>query len=266
MAPEKSPAFQFYPKDFLADSHVMRMSMAERGVYITLLSTCWLEKSLPSDLEALARTVGLPAAVFRKLWPAVAVCFVAQDDGGLIHPRLEKERQKQATHKQRASDNGSKGAATRWQRHSEANGVAIAHASQTDDIPISNLRSPSVSEEKDLQKHTHARATRLFGREHREHASCGRACVPAFLHRQFVAALGGSEDEADQRLRAWYLEVERGFADDAPVPADVIKFWRVQFDAAFVAVKPATATLRAFANEEDAAAWVAKERAEGRWS
>ena len=31
----KSPAFQFYPKDWLADPDVACMTMAERGIYIT---------------------------------------------------------------------------------------------------------------------------------------------------------------------------------------------------------------------------------------
>jgi hypothetical protein len=36
----KSPAFQFYPKDFLTDENVRVMSLQERGAYITLLCLC----------------------------------------------------------------------------------------------------------------------------------------------------------------------------------------------------------------------------------
>ena len=35
----KSPAFQFYARDFLADMKVQLMSMEQRGMYITLLKT-----------------------------------------------------------------------------------------------------------------------------------------------------------------------------------------------------------------------------------
>ena len=41
----KAPAFQFYPKDFLADANVMAMNMEERGCHITLLCACWNERS-----------------------------------------------------------------------------------------------------------------------------------------------------------------------------------------------------------------------------
>jgi hypothetical protein len=34
---EKSPAFQFYPKDFLSDSKAMIMPSEARGIYITEL-------------------------------------------------------------------------------------------------------------------------------------------------------------------------------------------------------------------------------------
>ena len=70
MSAEKSPAFQFYPKDFLTDSHVVAMTLAERGAYITLLCLCWLDRSLPVEMGALARLCGVSSAAFTRLWPA----------------------------------------------------------------------------------------------------------------------------------------------------------------------------------------------------
>src|SRR5687768_14115762 len=71
----KSPAFQFYPKDFLSDENVRVMSMQERGVYITLLSICWIHGTLPASVERLAKLCGVPHPAFRKLWPALEPCF-----------------------------------------------------------------------------------------------------------------------------------------------------------------------------------------------
>jgi uncharacterized protein YdaU (DUF1376 family) len=115
MAPEKAPAFQFYPKDFLTDGRVSGMSLSERGAYITLLSLCWLERSLPRDLTRLARQVGVPRAHMARLWPAIAPCFKDDPANGerLIHPRLELERQKQETYRRRQSDKGKASAANR---------------------------------------------------------------------------------------------------------------------------------------------------------
>jgi uncharacterized protein YdaU (DUF1376 family) len=113
MAPEKAPAFQFYPRDFLSDGRVAGMSLEERGAYITLLCLCWLEHKLPAEPEKLARMVGVPLPAFRKLWAAIHPCFT-EVPGGLVQKRLEKERQKQKEYRQRMADRGVAGAAARW--------------------------------------------------------------------------------------------------------------------------------------------------------
>lgn len=106
----KSPAFQFYPKDFLSDSHVVGMRLPERGAYITLLCFCWLDGSIPSDLDLLARYCQVSTAVFTRLWPALEPCFRASDlPGRLYHPRVERERRKQETYRAYKADAGQKG-------------------------------------------------------------------------------------------------------------------------------------------------------------
>jgi uncharacterized protein YdaU (DUF1376 family) len=107
----RAPAFQFYPKDFLADERVRLMSMPERGVYITAICLCWSEGTLPADSQTLSRLMGMPVTAFRKLWPALEGCFRVspRDASRLIHPRLERERQKQRAYRRRQADNGRKG-------------------------------------------------------------------------------------------------------------------------------------------------------------
>jgi uncharacterized protein YdaU (DUF1376 family) len=109
--PGKSPAFQFYPKDFITDERVTLMSMQERGVYITLICKCWTEGTLPADPVLLSRLCGFPTSAFRKCWIAIAPCFrpCSRDASRLIHPRLEKERQKQRAYRRRQADNGKLG-------------------------------------------------------------------------------------------------------------------------------------------------------------
>lgn len=145
MAHEPSPAFQFYPKDFLTDGKVAAMSLEECGAYIRLLCLCWQERSLPVDLTKLARMVGVTPRAFRRVWPAIGACFTKQG-GRLIHRRLDKERAKQAEFRRRQSDAGKASAAAR------AAGNAGSTAVQPDPVqpepqpepnsPISDLRSP----------------------------------------------------------------------------------------------------------------------------
>lgn len=115
MAPERAPAFQFYPKDFLTDGNVAGMSLQERGAYISLLCLCWLERSLPDDIGRLANLVGVPRSSMVRLWPAIGRCFRTSptDQARLIHPRLEAERRKQDEYRRRQSDAGKLSASNR---------------------------------------------------------------------------------------------------------------------------------------------------------
>lgn len=104
-----SPAFQFYPKDFISSTKVQRMTLTEVGAYMLLLSHCWLDGSLPADLTEVAKIVKMPAPRFRKLWAgALSECFV-EKNGRLINVRLDQERRKQIEYRRRQSDHGKKG-------------------------------------------------------------------------------------------------------------------------------------------------------------
>ena len=94
-ASKKSPAFQFYPKDFLSDEKQIRMSLAAVGIYMRLLCHCWNEGSLPSDAPALARLSGATTRQLRALWPSISPCFQTTPDGRLVNARLNRERTKQ---------------------------------------------------------------------------------------------------------------------------------------------------------------------------
>ncbi len=94
MAHERSPAFQFYPKDFLTDPCVIAMSLEERGLYITLLCRAWMDDGLPGSLEEISEISGEDPRKIRRIFPRVAHCF-EERDGRYYQPRLERERAKQ---------------------------------------------------------------------------------------------------------------------------------------------------------------------------
>lgn len=118
MSSEKSPAFQFYPRDFLSEPNVQAMTMEQRGIYVWLLCHCWCEDSLPNDLARLARICQVSRRRFEMLWPEIAVCFI-ESDGALRHSRLDKERRDQAKRRDRQKHN----AEARW--HPGGNAVAF---------------------------------------------------------------------------------------------------------------------------------------------
>lgn len=86
------------------------MSLPAVGIYMRLICHCWNEGSLPSDVAILARLSGASKRQMHDLWPSIVGCFKETDDGRLVHPRLEREREKQSTHRQRQTDK----AEARW--------------------------------------------------------------------------------------------------------------------------------------------------------
>lgn len=109
----KPPAFQFYPQDYLSSSAVAEMSLEEEGAYIRLLCYCWTVGSIPADPERCARLAGKGCTV--AIATAVQRAFngPSTDPLRLVHPRLEKEREKQLSYRMSASIAGKKSAELR---------------------------------------------------------------------------------------------------------------------------------------------------------
>lgn len=104
----RSPAFSFYPKDWLSDANVKAMTLEAKGAYIELLGVYWLEDGLPAEPERLARLIGVPLARFRRLWPLLEPCFQVVENR-LFQKRLEREREKQHAFTTSQREKGLKG-------------------------------------------------------------------------------------------------------------------------------------------------------------
>ena len=136
---EASPAFQFYPQDFLSDDKVDLMSSAARGCYIMLICHCWLKQTLPNDPGQLARLARYTGRSWGAIWAQLTDCF-RPVEGGLQQPRVEQERQKQAIFRESGRKGGRKSAKAR------------ARLRQAPIQAKSNSSSSSSSSSSDLSK------------------------------------------------------------------------------------------------------------------
>jgi len=147
----KSPAFQFYPADFLSDENVAMMSLAGRGAYITLLCYCWREGSIPADPGRLSRLLSVDLDTMLGLMDELEPCFSKSiaDPSRLVNLRLDKEREKQESNRKEREKAGKKGASKRWQK--ARNKVDKALVSNTNILPMAkNSSSSSISTSVDL--------------------------------------------------------------------------------------------------------------------
>ena len=112
---ERPPSFQFYPKDFLADPNTRIMTFAERGVYIDLLSYCWIDGTISADLGELARLLQCEISFLETAWKTVGRCFCLDEKDGtrFYHKRLKLERVKQKLWRAKCSLGGKKSAGKR---------------------------------------------------------------------------------------------------------------------------------------------------------
>ncbi len=148
----RSPAFQWYPKDHLTDEHVINMTLEEEGAYRRLMDYSWLHGSIPKEFERMALLCKITPEHMERLWVAIEPCFREDPDDPkrLIHPRLERELEKQTKHRQKKVEAGKAGAKRRW--GNSGDGTAIADPPQ---LPLANhgftSSSPSSITEKERE-------------------------------------------------------------------------------------------------------------------
>jgi uncharacterized protein YdaU (DUF1376 family) len=236
--PERSPAFQFYPRDFLSSSNVQQMSLAEVGVYITLLSHAWLDGGLPDDVAVLARLVKMKQPQFAKIWAngPLSLCFTAVN-GKLVNPRQERQRKElnEFKRKQRTK------AELRWQCRRNATALPI--------VAVPGQCSSSSSSSSSASTANAVRRAPIHDTSHRKHAHCGRVCLPAVLFSEFVRRRNHAS--ADREIRDWALAVELEWADGPRAgdePGDPFDFWKARYAEKWPAAgsisKPSCAPVR----------------------
>lgn len=148
----KSPAFQFYPADFLSDGRAASMTYEERGVLITLLSFAWLNGGVPSDPDRLRQLLRMSRSEFNRVWAGLAPCFIQHPTNpkSLVNERMERERAAQADNRKARKAASAAANAVRWSKsESESDPNRITNGHQTDPSllpsPVSRLPTPYVS-------------------------------------------------------------------------------------------------------------------------
>lgn len=114
----RSPAFQFYPKDWF-DYRVRRMSKEARGCYIDLLAYIWKDTKtqycIKNDLRSMKKILNLTPKRFKKVWAEIqweGDPIFETDNGFLVSNRLKKEKLKQDENRRKRQEAAKK----RWDK------------------------------------------------------------------------------------------------------------------------------------------------------
>lgn len=108
MSKSNSPAFQFYPSDFI--SGTIHMSPEEVGAYIRLLCYQWEHEAIPDETKILIRITGAKKATITEVLKKFT-----KSEKGLINQRLKKSLDEQIEYRKKKSEAGKKGNQKRWE-------------------------------------------------------------------------------------------------------------------------------------------------------
>jgi len=111
-----NPGLMIYPVDLLADIDFRLMSLAERGLLLTLMCECWVNGSLPAEHELMSRILGFSREDFTSAFTHRTQEFFQEVNGQLICPGVEAYRAECSAIHNAKKEGGKKGANKRWKK------------------------------------------------------------------------------------------------------------------------------------------------------
>ena len=163
----KSPAFQFYPADYLSDMNTIAFTAEQDGHYIRLLCICWLEGEIPFDMDKIRSLLKGSSTISDETLNPVLQCFKLNEKKNVIfHPRLLKEKKKQsdwakkcsaggkASGRTRRGLNGSKGSSSVVELNSNTMSLSSSSSSSLNLKSSQGKQTPVEKSEKKKHKYT----------------------------------------------------------------------------------------------------------------
>ena len=139
----KSPSFQFYPRDYLTDVNVAMMTLEEQGVYIRLLCYAWLSNKpgkISREPQAILAITGLDEEGWDRCKNNILRAFDCSNPKYFIQKRLVAEYKKQQIYKNQCVKSGKKGGETTQARLK--GGLRMAQATLEPPLSLSTLKPP----------------------------------------------------------------------------------------------------------------------------
>ena len=134
---KNTPAFQFYPSEFLANPEVRVWNLETVGAFWILISYLWVSGGeCEFNLKVLARLFNVNKQnKAAKLWDNIKIIFLLCD-GIITNKRILEEMQKQARSRFMRQQAGKKGAQKRWGDDGNATVMPMAKNSSPSPTPI----------------------------------------------------------------------------------------------------------------------------------
>jgi len=144
----KPPAFQEYAATILSSKAVRVMSLSQRGLLFTMRLECWVNQSIPSFSNELAKYLGFSHSEVSDALSADVISYFNETGNSYVCPELEDYRQHLNEQKEKQRAGGKKGAATtnkKWKEIESGNPQVTCES-------LVQLNSVQLSSEQSLER------------------------------------------------------------------------------------------------------------------
>ncbi|MDQ3185721.1 MAG: hypothetical protein M3Q16_04525 [Pseudomonadota bacterium] len=122
-----APAFMFYASDMMADRRYRTMGLEERGLLLSILCECWVNRSMPSDAPSIGKWLSFPKEAIEAALTDKVLSFFDIHTNELTSPELERYRKELEMRRDNMSKGGKKGSKTRWDKPVASDNYPIKH-------------------------------------------------------------------------------------------------------------------------------------------
>jgi len=104
-----APAYQIYPSNIMSNINWRTMSLEQRGLMITLQFECWVNGSVPSNPETLAKLLLIGDSSLKDLLSNEVMSFFDIRDEKIVCPELAAYKDILDKRRSKQSEGGKKG-------------------------------------------------------------------------------------------------------------------------------------------------------------
>ncbi|PPD56795.1 MAG: hypothetical protein CTY10_02440 [Methylotenera sp.] len=107
--PAVAPAFAFYASDMMADKRYRVMSLAQRGLLLSLYAECWVNGSVSSIPSELSKIVGYKVDEIEQCLTKDFKSYFIENENEFTSPAMDKYRDSILADRAKRASNGKKG-------------------------------------------------------------------------------------------------------------------------------------------------------------
>lgn len=226
----KSPAFQFYPGDWLGSMKIMLMKPEHEGAYIRLLAIAWGNDDcgLPDNDDELAVLSRLGEGWLKGGSVVVRKCFFSEG-GRLYNKRLLEEREKQKAWREKSSSGGVKsGKVRRAKKLALAKGGSQMVGTKREPNTNTTTTSSSSSSKENSTSDFVSEFFTVKAEDHNKYCAAYQNIEPVFEYPKMVAWLTANPSKAKKKqwgrfVNNWLSTQQKQYEEKNPPES---KEWR----------------------------------------